>query len=210
MARRIGLTMRVAAAGEYREWRDCIAQDWAPFMARALPEAIWMLIPNLGSGVLDYVEQWSLDGFILTGGNDVGENPLRDETEQALLGFALEHRRPLLGVCRGTQVIQHFLGGKVDACSKEIHTARCHPVEFVAATAYASPGTSRTVNSFHRYAVFAEQLAGSLKPVALAEDGVVEALHHSSRPVVGIQWHPERQNPAGQQDLDLIRWLFSN
>ena len=74
MVKRLGLTMRVTDAVGYNEPRDSLAQDWAAFMAVVLPEAIWLPIPNLGTEVGRFVNEWELDGFILTGGNDVGEN----------------------------------------------------------------------------------------------------------------------------------------
>jgi gamma-glutamyl-gamma-aminobutyrate hydrolase PuuD len=114
--KRIGLTMRVVTAEGYTEERDALAWDWHRFLASAFPDACWLSIPNLGNRVDDYIREWRIDGLILTGGNDLGSAPLRDMTERALLGYALENSIPTFGVCRGLQVIQHHFGGAIRPC----------------------------------------------------------------------------------------------
>ena len=96
--KRIGLTMRVVAAQGYAEERDALAWDWHRFLATVFPDACWLSIPNLGNRVDDYVREWRIDGLILTGGNDLGSAPLRDMTEKALLGYAMQllHEHPVL------------------------------------------------------------------------------------------------------------------
>src|SRR5262245_1136597 len=128
--KRIGLTMRVASAEGYAEARDALAQDWAAFMALALPDVAWLPVPNLGRRVLEFAQAWNLDGFIFTGGNDLGSAPSRDQTEAVLLNFALQTQRPVFGVCRGLQFIQQFFGGVIWPCGRERHVDVKHPVSF--------------------------------------------------------------------------------
>ena len=84
MAKRIGITMRVDIASGHNERRDCLAQDWAKYMANVSPDTFWMPLPNLGEAIADYVRQWQLDGVIFSGGNDLGSCQLRDCTEFTL------------------------------------------------------------------------------------------------------------------------------
>ena len=81
---RIGITMRSSAATHYPEARDALARDWHHFMAQALPEVAWLPVPNLGRAVAGWTANWALDGVILSGGEDRGEDPQRDDTEDAL------------------------------------------------------------------------------------------------------------------------------
>ena len=95
---RIGITMRMVDAEGYNEPRDALAQDWGAFMGQVLPEALWMPVPNMGKDIIRYFSDWNLDGLILSGGNDLGSEVLRDLTEEALLQHALSRSLPVLGV----------------------------------------------------------------------------------------------------------------
>ena len=64
------------------------------------------------------------------------------------------------------------------------------------------------VNSYHNHGVLLEGLAKELRAFGTSADGVVEALHHPTKPMIGIQWHPERDNPSGGLDSYLITQLF--
>jgi gamma-glutamyl-gamma-aminobutyrate hydrolase PuuD len=200
--KRIGLTMRVVTAEGYTEERDALAWDWHRFLASAFPDACWLSIPNLGNRVDDYIREWRIDGLILTGGNDLGSAPLRDMTERALLGYALENSIPTFGVCRGLQVIQHHFGGAIRPCPGEAHVSTRHSVRFLQS---GSGPTERVVNSFHAHGVRADEVADSLQALAVSEDGWVECVAHRARPIVGVQWHPERNAVPDQDDVLLMR-----
>ena len=207
MARRIGLTMRVEQAAGFSEVRDCLAQDWYSFMTYALPEVSWVPIPNVGPGVIDYIRSWELDGFILTGGNDLGEVSQRDETEQVLLEHAISSQLPVFGVCRGLQVVQHYHGGAVETCRREDHVATLHPVTFTEhARRFEQAGSVRQVNSFHTQGVSVSGLASPLLPFAVTEDGWVEGvIHPANNLLAGVQWHPERTQPVSEMDKVILR-----
>lgn len=194
--------MRVLNADDAQtENRDALAQDWHRLLAVAFPDALWISIPNVGGQVTDYVRNWKLDGFILTGGNDLGASPIRDATEMALVQYALENDVPVFGVSRGLHIIQHFFGGPVRDCPREAHQGTFHSIAF---NEMFSPSTTRIVNSFHTQGVAVADLASPLLPLATSEDGWVEALMHKSAAIQAIQWHPERNRTA---ELDDILWM---
>lgn len=163
------------------------------------------------------------DGLLLSGGGDIhparfGQNiashrlsidPIRDEEEQALFHAFFTRGKPILGICRGIQAVNVFLGGTlrqhIEGHGQSCHKVRCAPR--LAALVGAAP----TVNSYHHQAVGA--VAPSLHAAAWAEDGTVEALLHDSAPILGVQWHPERMVPplcedvAGANHLAVFRWL---
>ena len=142
------------------------------------------------------------DGFLFTGGQDVGSCPERDALETLLFPKALQADKAILGICRGLQFINVFQGGTLwqDLPSQ-------HPSEIVhrQAKPYGTPthkvaldGALRTllgkdiieVNTLHHQA--AKDLGHGLKAMAVAPDGIIEALQmEGKRFVWAIQWHPE-------------------
>lgn len=151
------------------------------------------------------------DGLILCGGGDVdpayyGEemngsvNPdrARDEAEFAVLKAFVEAGKPVLGICRGHQLINIFFGGTLHQHlpESELHVSRkdfvnTHPVTAEADSVLGRLyGTSFTVNSSHHQNV--KVLADSLRPTAYWDGRYIEAFEHTSLPILGVQWHPER------------------
>jgi putative glutamine amidotransferase len=209
MSKRIGLTMRVTDATGYSEPRDSLAQDWAAFMSVALPEAIWLPIPNIGEQAGGFLDAWDVDGIILTGGNDVGEIPLRDQTEAAALDYALQHGLPVFGVCRGLQMIQTYFGGHLQSTEKARHVAVRHKVRFVDSPhSFNSAGAVRDVNSFHNQCVALSCVAAPLRTFAATDDGLAEGIFHPDAPLVAVQWHPEREAALSEVDRELVRRTF--
>jgi gamma-glutamyl-gamma-aminobutyrate hydrolase PuuD len=202
MAKKIGITMRIDTAAGHGERRDSLALDWASFMSALCPSVSWMPLPNLGEGIVDYVQQWNLDAIIFSGGNDLGTEQQRDITETTLLDFALRHGLKVFGVCRGLQLLQQHAGGSLERCQREIHVGRSHPVHLRAdLLEFDTPGQV-TVNSYHNWAVPMATLAPSLELLAVSEDGCVEAVRHRTEPITAVQWHPERKANATQIKLD--------
>lgn len=161
------------------------------------------------------------DGLLITGGQDVspavygekdpatvalvGEtSPERDVMEAALLPRAIENDLPVLGICRGIQVINALLGGTlwqdlpaqhpsaVEHHGKPPYDAPVHTVEVLPKTplAAAISAGEHAVNSYHHQAV--RELAPGLQAMAVSPDGLVEALWRpESRFLWAVQWHPE-------------------
>lgn len=156
-----------------------------------------------------------LDGIILAGGEDIdpamygaarhpsteASVPVRDRWERAVLGAALERDTPIVGVCRGMQMMNVYAGGTLiqhlpDKVGHQGHSTQPgsfaqHAVTTVPNTRTASllPGTSR-VMTHHHQAV--DILGDGLSIAARAEDGTVEALEFAGHPfALGVQWHPE-------------------
>lgn len=153
----------------------------------------------------------SFDGLLLSGGGDVDParygaanagsteiDAVRDELELALLGRALAADLPVLGVCRGHQLInvafggslrQHRTGHSVRYGAVVPHQVAPQPGSLLAAACGTAP---HLVNSSHHQAVTDADTAPGIRAVARV-DGLVEALESPThRFVVGVQWHPER------------------
>ena len=135
------------------------------------------------------------------GARDVDE--ARDRYELALFRRFFERGAPILGVCRGAQLINAALGGTlrrhVEGHGQIGGADRLHAVRTDDAALAALCGGSFPVNSAHHQAVGCP--GAGLRAIAWAEDGVVEAIRHETLPILGVQWHPERLDaevsPAG-------------
>jgi len=207
---RIGLTQRVEIVADRDERRDCLDQAWTALLVSngLLP----IPLPNTVENVDMLVRELALDGVILTGGNDLAHlpggrstAPERDAFERKLLTYCSQQEMPVLGVCRGMQVMVDYYGGPLVTVSD--HVATRHPI-MVQSSRIASLGDREDVNSFHDFGIDEEMIRSPLCVVATAPDGCVEAVAHATLPQWGIMWHPERL-PCDARDGHLIRTLFA-
>jgi N5-(cytidine 5'-diphosphoramidyl)-L-glutamine hydrolase len=194
----VAITQRVSVVPAYGERRDCLDQAWTKFLAACglLP----VLLPNVTEAALALCEGAGIAGLVLTGGNDLtelgGDAPERDAVENALLNLAERRRLPVLGVCRGMQVIQQRFA--IPLRRVEGHVAQRQVIRI--------DGEPKEVNSYHHFAAFASR--PPLDVWAVADDGVVKAIRHSAQPITGIMWHPERSAPFSPADVGLFRRVF--
>jgi N5-(cytidine 5'-diphosphoramidyl)-L-glutamine hydrolase len=195
----VAITQRVSVIPAHGERRDCLDQAWTKFLATCglLP----LLLPNVTEAALVLCEGAGIAGLVLTGGNDLavlgGDAPERDAVENALLDLAERRRLPVLGVCRGMQVIQQRFA--VPLRRVEGHVAHRQIIRI--------DGRPREVNSYHHFAAFTSR--PPLDVWAVADDGVIKAIRHSTQHTTGIMWHPERSAPFSPADVVLFRQVFA-
>ena len=172
------------------------------------------------------------DGLLFTGGHDVdphvyGEKPgpecgtpcrTRDVMEGFLLEKAISDDKPVLGICRGIQFINAYLGGTL---YQDLPTEHPSAVEHHMAPPYDRPvhrvsvlentrlagiiGEGvHEVNSYHHQAI--RTLAGSVNAMAVSEDGLVEAVEVAgSRFIMAVQWHPEFSYQTSGDSVRLVQ-----
>lgn len=218
-SRRIGISMRVVISA-HGETRDALARDWPVLLERIgrrggeLPD--WVMLPNIGQEAVGLARRLGVRGLLLTGGDDFGVTPDRDETEAALLDWAEQERLPVLGICRGAQWLARRAGMELAPLPRERHVAARHAVIWRTPDACEPfwmsvlpvEGTEERVNSWHLWGI-GEPLPASLRAVAVCpDDGSVEALCHVSLPWLGLVWHPERESPPRDGDVAVLRRLF--
>jgi len=167
-----------------------------------------------------------MDGLLLVEGEDIGPSryraapasarlaeemhPLKDEIEFRLCRLALHRRLPVLGICRGAQILNVVGGGTLYAdVGKEMPSRLVHRVDGLADRARYHryrhaltilPGTPLArwygrahirVNSYHHQGI--KRLAKRFRPMAYAGDGLLEGFYDPAAPfVIGVQFHPER------------------
>jgi gamma-glutamyl-gamma-aminobutyrate hydrolase PuuD len=196
---RVAITQRVDIIASYGERRDALDQQWSAFFRAAglMP----ILVPNQPDLALSIVDDFGAAGVLLSGGNDLavygGDAPERDETERALVEWALASGRPVLGVCRGMQLIQHLFDVPLERI--EGHVCRSQTIEV--------EGKPATVNSFHHFGT--TESATELEVWARSDDGVVKALRHQSLSLEAFMWHPERMSPFRAEDIEFVNAFFT-
>lgn len=169
----------------------------------------------------------SVDGLLFTGGGDInplllGEEPdpnigesslLRDKYELQLAKIALEQNIPILGVCRGMQVLAAASGGKITQDISKVSSLchiqvsprfeETHSIDIVEnSTLHRVMGTnSAYVNSLHHQAV--ENPGNGFIISAKAKDGIIEAIESKKGFAIGVQWHAENlyQHNTSQRNL---------
>lgn len=165
-----------------------------------------------------YLEDYA--GLLMVEGGDLGphyygENyaieeldeydALKDTIETACFNHAYEHKKPIMGFCRGLHIINAMLGGTM---YKDIHEenkkqilhlnydnydSHRHNVEILKNTPLHKWYTQEKlqVNTYHHQGI--KNIAGKLKPMAIAEDGLIEGVYQPDYPfLIGLQFHPER------------------
>ncbi len=182
-----------------------------------------------------------MDAVLMAGGADVdpihygmemtpkvyGVDPLRDHAELTLIRWAAQEDKPLLGICRGCQMINVALGGTLyrdipaeypdftgvnhSLSGAVARKQPAHAVDIFAnsrlAQAMAVPAGRLAVNSMHHQAV--RDVAPPLKVSALSEDGLVEAVElPEARFFIGVQWHPEELLQSEIESRAAMEQLF--
>lgn len=132
----------------------------------------------------------------------------RDVVELELLELFIQQGKPVLGICRGLQVINVFFGGTL-VQNFEGHCAvvgadRYHTVCTADSQMEQLFGKKMIVNSAHHQGV--DRIGAGLSVIQWTPDGVVEAIRHKSLPIWGVQWHPERLLEMGGSKF-LRFWL---
>ncbi len=192
LKKKIGITSRIVESPNYNEKRDALSHDWPHFLETL--NLIPIFIPNALSDVTNFLNDLDLDGFILSGGDNIGDDLKRDKTEKHVLEFATNNKLPLFGVCRGMQVINNFFDGNILKSNDTKHIDNLHLVDILESPFSKILGDSKiNVNSFHQNLIKSEILGNDLIPFAVdTSDDTIEGFFHKSLPVSGVMWHPER------------------
>ncbi|PID79401.1 gamma-glutamyl-gamma-aminobutyrate hydrolase [bacterium DOLZORAL124_64_63] len=200
MRARVWLTQRVEVIADRDERRDALDRRWIAFVDAC--GAVAVPVPNDAAWV---ETMWAEDppaAVLLTGGNSLvscgGDAPERDAVENLLLDLCARDGVPVLGVCRGMQVIMARHGARLVPVTG--HVAPRQTIDIA--------GVPATVNSYHDFG--AHEVPAGLEAWARARDGVIKAVRVPGASVVGIMWHPERMDPFRRQDRELLRELLGN
>ncbi len=198
---KIGISLRVVNASNYNEKRDALSQDWPVFLEKLHLNPIF--IPNTLSDITSYLQDMQIDGLILSGGDNIGDTPERDKTEKDILEYAIKNKIPLIGICRGMQVINDYFGGTIESSQNAKHVGKSHLIEITNQDFSSFFNTNVLhVNSFHYNLIRLSNLGNDLEPFAIMkEDNTIEGFFHKNYPFLGVMWHPEREQNSSNQLL---------
>ena len=212
--RTIALSMRLTSyeGQNYTEKRDSLALDWINYMAKALPTIPYVTLPNMGENITTVLSNNNIGGIVLTGGDDIGTYKERDITEIACIEYAIKHNVPLIGICRGAQMINHYFKGTLVEVEKHAGTFHNLNVEHEEIPPHVDAllldSLPEKVNSYHNHAITLKTLAKELCPLATNEKSTVELFAHRQFPLIGIMWHPERNTIFQHFDMKIFQSLF--
>jgi N5-(cytidine 5'-diphosphoramidyl)-L-glutamine hydrolase len=207
----IGITQRVNKTESYDESRDALDQrliDWV-VEAGFIPIPIPNTLINLDSSInnqptLDnWIQTLQIDAIILSGGNNIGEIPKRDLTENFLLSWSEKNKKPVFGICRGMQMMGVYAGGKL--IEVDGHVKTLHHLQVVGNNKQIFP---KLVNSYHNQALY--ECPSAFNVLAKSEDGSIEAMVHKSLPWEAWMWHPEREVVFFKNDIDRFKKIILN
>lgn len=196
------VSQRVDVIEGYGERRDGLDQNWTNFLMECgyatLP------CPNNINVAKELLKNIDISGIILSGGNDLikygGDAPERDELERYLIGYSINKKIPLIGVCRGMQMIMDNFG--VELIEVNNHVKEHHRLSYKDENIY--------VNSFHRYG--AVKTNENIIVDCISSDGVFEKIRHKTYNIHGIMWHPERhtikRNIEVNRDIEIFKEIL--
>ena len=207
----IGISQRVDNIEAHNEWRDALDQRMNAWVIEAgfipVPVPNSLVDMSLLGDSQPMLERWlhslHIDALLLSGGNDIGSVPHRDLTERYLLRWAEKNSKPVLGICRGMQMIGTYSG--VELIHADGHVNTRHQLNINYDYGQSLP---KSVNSYHNLVL--QECPTQFEVLATSEDGNIEAIMHRELSWEGWMWHPEREEKFSINDLDRFKNLVIN
>lgn len=212
--KKVLISQRVDLIDKYQEVRDSVDQkliDWILSLG---------FIPILVSNKLvstkiqncnnlknqnklsTFLQMISPDAIILSGGNNIGQFRCRDITEYLLLNWAKDKKIPLLGICRGMQIMSVWSKVKLIKVYGHVNTRKKLKI--------IDPHSNWPVevNSFHNWAISKCPKGYAIQTISY--DDIIKSIKHQTLPWEGWMWHPEREHIFSEIDNNRLKALFSN
>ena len=184
----------------FKTYIDFLDHYWLDYFSKK--NYNFLLIPNslsLAKKKLNEIKDNDL--IILPGGSDLFESNKISKTrlniEKNLINISLRKKIPLLGICRGMQLLNIFFGGKINKVKN--HMKKKNKIFF---EENFFPKKSLIVNCYHNYGIKNKFKSKKFKTIATDKEGNLEMFRHKNKNIHGIMWHPEREK--NYKKLDYI------
>jgi gamma-glutamyl-gamma-aminobutyrate hydrolase PuuD len=193
----IAVSQRIDFHEGKNERRDALDQRLVEFLYQT--RHIITPIPN-GLSTKGKLSEWlgaiSPKGIVLSGGNNIGDCLDRDLTENKVLEYAIRNKLPVLGICRGMQMLGHYFGAEIKTVHGHVNIR--HQLNGV---------IGGEVNSFHNQSL--SSIPKEFNVLARSFDGEIEAIRHHVFPFEGWMWHPEREKIFNDRDVTRLLEIFT-
>ncbi len=212
---KVAITVQSIQHPNYSEQGHYLNVKWQQFAEKV---GI-ILVPVSSIALLNtLISKNYIEGVILSGGGNLSKNfPNknltmklnekvdldREEIESKLIDFSINSNIPLIGVCRGMQALSLYHGSKL--LGVEGHVNSRHILEYYCPILKRK--IKRNINSYHDYAIKDEFVPEAFLPNA-SHDGSVEQMMHENLKILGIMWHPEREDEFSLLDIELFKKFF--
>ena len=200
----IAVSQRITKLKKIKETRDSldIRLTELLFNCKLKPILISNTISSNKKLLNTFLTELKLKGLILTGGENIGKNKNRDQTELNLLNWALKNSLPILGICRGMQLIAKYNKVKLERVSN--HVKKYHSIS----NKSKIYKFDKKINSYHEYRI--SQCPKGFQVSAKSKDNTIKAIESKKFKTLAIMWHPERNNKISKNDIRNIKKLFKN
>ena len=208
----VGITVQNINHPNYTELGHYLNVRWQAFAY----EVGFTLIPMTSIALTEkMVSEKYIKAVILSGGGELSKefsseklknipfnniNLQREEIERILIKFALNTNTPLIGVCRGMQALGMFFGGKLSHVDKHVNTR--HSLDYDCPV--ISSKIYRDVNSYHDFCLERFDVPKCFQVNAEYLNSVEQMIHEDKK-MLGIMWHPEREDKFSKLDIQLFR-----
>ena len=173
----------------FKGYIDFIDHYWLDFFEKN--KIKFYLIPNKKNLSKFFLKK--INFLILTGGNDVIGNEktskIRNKIESHLIDICVKKKIPMLGICRGAQLLNLKFGGRVKKVKNQMRTR--HDIYFIKNSLIKKKFLN--VNSFHNYGIKKNGLAKKFEILAFDKSKNIEMFISKNNKIIGTMWHPERE-----------------
>ena len=197
----VAVSQSVDLVSDRKEYRDALDHNIARFLLTC--GFISVPVPNIFQDTVledflnPFMKKLKPHALVLSGGNSLGESREKDETELAMISYAEQKGLPLLGICRGMQMMAYRAG--INPVRRTGHAGIRHQI---------NGEISGYVNSYHDFCIL--ECPKDYEVTSECDQKTIESIKHRKLPWEGWMWHPEREPIFDKRDVERITALFNS